>query len=263
MNPLSWFQRTSMVAVLGFFVLEAFTSSPAREWYVGVILGIYLIISSLGIFVARMNYFVEAVCRGSSGRKRIALTFDDGPDSRTTPLLLDLLKTYQAHATFFCVGQQAEAHPELIRRIVAECHTLGNHSYAHHWWTNFLTTKLLTREINRAQTVLQNLSGLSPKYYRSPMGLANPHLASALNETGLKLIAWDVRPFDRGTSAEMIVKRVVGTDKGRGPARDGSIVLLHDGVTAPENLIAAVTLIVKHFQERGYSLVSLDELFRK
>jgi peptidoglycan/xylan/chitin deacetylase (PgdA/CDA1 family) len=260
MKSWPWFQRTSIVAALGALALGLWTPSPVREWSIATVLGIYFILSAIGVFAVRMNYYAPAVCRGKAGRKRIALTFDDGPHSLVTPLLLDLLKERQAQATFFCVGEQAEAHPELIRRIVAEGHTLGNHSYAHHWWTNFLTTRPLAREINRAQTVLRTLSGQSPKYYRSPMGLANPHLAPALTEIGLKLIAWNVRPFDRGESAETIVRRVLGSEGKKIPQADGSIVLLHDGGAASPYLVDAVREIIDRFQAQGYSLVNLDEL---
>ena len=260
MSKGSWFQRASVLTALGVLGFAALLPSPARWWCAGGLAAAYLVISVAGVFAVRMNYYVEAVCRGKTGKKRIALTFDDGPDSEATPLLLDVLKAHQAHATFFCVGRRAEANAAIVRRIVAEGHTLGNHSYSHHWWTNFLTKKPLVREINRAQLVLSGLSGLSPKYYRSPMGLANPHLAPALRETGLKLIAWDVRPFDRGLPAETMVNRIAGTEKGTGSAGDGSIVLLHDGGASSVNLASAVTEMIKRFQAGGYSFVSLDEL---
>ena len=261
MSNGSRFQRASVLTALGVLGFAALLPSPARWWCAGGVAVIYLFISVTGIFAVRMNYYAEAVCRGKTGKKRIALTFDDGPDSEATPVLLDILKARQSHATFFCVGRRAEANPAIIRRIVAEGHTLGNHSYSHHWWTNFLTKKPLAREINRAQFVLHDLSGSSPKYYRSPMGLANPHLAPALRETGLKLIAWDTRPFDRGMPAKTMVNRIAGT--GRGAAGDGSIVLLHDGGASSINLASAVTEIIERFQASGYSFVSLDELFRE
>ncbi len=236
--------------------------SPVRWWCSGGLVAGYLLLSGVGVFAVGMDYYCVAVRRGKAGKKRIALTFDDGPDGETTPLLLDLLKKHKAHATFFCVGERAEANPEVIKRIVKEGHTLGNHSHAHHWWTNFLTRRPLVDEINRAQRVLTELSGIAPRYYRSPMGLSNPHLAPALKATGLKLIAWDVRPFDRGKPAETIIRRIVGKGPGTGPASDGSIVLLHDRGAAPGNLKPAVTEIIERFRAQGYSFVSLDELFR-
>jgi peptidoglycan/xylan/chitin deacetylase (PgdA/CDA1 family) len=263
MGKGSWFQRASLLTAAGVLGFTALLAGPARWWCAGGLAAAYVLVTGMGVFTVGMNYFGEAVCRGKAGKKRIALTFDDGPDRGATPVLLDVLKAHKAHATFFCVGKQAEANPDIIRRIVGEGHTLGNHSYAHHWWTNFLARGPLVEEISRAQRVLSDLSGLTPRYYRSPMGLANPHLAPALRETGLKLIAWNRRPFDRGASVKTIVDRVAGTGTGAGPAGDGSIVLLHDGGASPGNLAAAVTQIIESFQAGGYSFESLDELFQE
>ncbi len=257
------FQRATFFTAAGVLGFAVSLSGPARWWCAGGLVAAYLFLSGVGVFAVGMDYYCVAVRRGKTGKKRIALTFDDGPDSKATPVLLDLLKKYKAHATFFCVGERAEANRAIIKRIVEEGHTLGNHSHAHHWWTNFLTRGPLVEEINRAQRLLSDLSGTTPRYYLSPMGLSNPHLAPALRATGLKLVAWDVRPFDRGKPAKTIVGRIAGTDRAPGPAADGSIVLLHDGGAAPGNLLPAVMEIIERFQARGYSFVSLDELFQE
>ena len=217
---------------------------------------LYLLISGAGVFSSSLNYFCDSVRGGKPGRKRIALTFDDGPDPVATPALLDVLLAHQARATFFCVGELAEANPEIVRRIVKEGHTLGNHSYQHKWWTNFLTGIPLETEILRAQLALKDLTGAAPAYYRSPMGLTNPHLGPVLRALELRLISWDVRPFDRGTPAEVTAARVSKA------AGDGSIVLLHDGGVSPEDLTAAVTEIIGRFQALGYTFVSLDEILQ-
>jgi peptidoglycan/xylan/chitin deacetylase (PgdA/CDA1 family) len=253
---LSGFQRTSALAAVGALGLAVGLPQPAKGWALLALAAAYFLISAVGVFAVRMNYYAQAVCSGKTGGKRIALTFDDGPDGEVTPVLLDVLKAHGAHATFFCVGQNAQAHPEVLRRILGEGHTLGNHSYSHHWWTNFLTKKPLVAEINRAQGVFTQWTGIAPRFYRSPMGLANPHLSPALRETGLQLVGWNVRPFDRGASARKIISRVTGK------AGDGSIVLLHDRGPASGHLVEAVTGILERLQTRGYRFVSLDELFR-
>ncbi|PIU18720.1 MAG: hypothetical protein COT18_09930, partial [Elusimicrobia bacterium CG08_land_8_20_14_0_20_59_10] len=153
-----------------------------------------------------------------------------------------------------CVAGRAKEQAGLLRRIKEEGHTLGNHSYAHSWLTNFLAGRPLRAEILRAQQMFKDILGEAPKYYRSPMGLTNPHLGPVLRETGLKLVGWDVRPFDRGIPAKTTAARI------NGAAVDGSIVLLHDGGADPENLSVAVSGIIGHFTALGYSFVNLDEL---
>lgn len=250
------FHYATAALAAGIIALAAFANGAARWWYAGSLFIIYLIISGAGVFAIRMNYFSKAVCNGNPGKKRIALTFDDGPDPEATPALLNVLQKYNAHATFFCVGERAQANGDIIRRIAAEGHTLGNHSYRHKWWTNFLTGGPLKSEIMNAQKAIKDMSGISPIYYRSPMGLTNPHLGPVLREAGLKLIGWDVRPYDRGTPAKVTAGRITGA------ARDGSIVLLHDGGASPETLTAAVTEAIEHFQSQGYCFVSLNELLK-
>ncbi|MEK7721885.1 MAG: polysaccharide deacetylase family protein [Elusimicrobiota bacterium] len=251
------FHYATTVTAVGIIGSAALLGGPARWWCAGSLFSAYLIISGAGVFAIGLNYYCESVCRGKPGNKRIALTFDDGPDPEATPTLLKVLETYKARATFFCTGERAEANGDIIRRIVKEGHTLGNHSYAHKWWNNFLPGRPLKAEILHARQVLRELSGISPRYYRSPMGLTNPHLGPVLRATGLKLIGWDVRPYDRGTPAKVIISRIAGA------ARDGSIVLLHDGGASPENLAAAVTGVIERFQSLGYTFVNLDELFQE
>jgi len=250
------YHYATLLTAAGFIAAAIFLNGPARWWCAGALLLAYLAGSGLGVFAIRWNYYCDSICRGKPGRKRLALTFDDGPDPVATPALLDLLKSRGARAAFFCVGERAKASPDIVRRIVKEGHTLGNHSYAHKWWTNFLTGLPMEAEILRAQRILADLSGTSPEYYRSPMGLTNPHLGPALRSLGLKLVGWDVRPYDRGKPAKGTAASVAGA------AGDGSIVLLHDGGASPENLTAAVSEIIERFQALGYTFVSLDELFK-
>ncbi|HBA60708.1 MAG TPA: polysaccharide deacetylase family protein [Elusimicrobia bacterium] len=233
-----------------------FLPGQARWWGAATALLAYGAVTAAGVFEIRLNYFCPALRHGRPGKKRIALTFDDGPDPAATPALLDLLKERGARATFFCVAERAKDNAALVRRITAEGHTLGNHSCAHRWWTNFLTGGPMKAEILGAQQVFKELCGETPRYYRSPMGLTNPHLGPVLAEAGLTLAGWDVRPFDRGTPAGTTAARV------NGAARDGSIVLLHDGGAAAESLCAAVAEIISHFTALGYSFVNLDELFK-
>ncbi len=124
-----------------------------------------------------------------------------------------------------------------------------------------MTEEPLVQEIEKAQRVFGMILGQEPRYYRSPMGLSNPHLKRALERTDLQLIAWDVRTFDKGKTAVEIFEKVAGQKRRVSPVRDGSIVLLHDGGRSVEELLQAVERILQHFQALGYSFVNLDELF--
>lgn len=226
----------------------------ARVWAIGTALAAYAVVFSLGVAFPRMNFFCRAIRLGSPGGMRVALTFDDGPDPRVTPVILDILKERGARATFFCVGMPALAHCEIVKRIAREGHTLGSHTMRHAWWTNFLFGRMLLREIGRAQTAVARSSGRPPMYFRPPMGLTNPHMPGALRRLGMVMVGWDARSFDRGGDAEKIIARVVKK------ARDGSIILLHDAGVRPETAASAVAGIIDALRAKGYTFASLDEL---
>jgi len=119
----------------------------------------YLVIFSLGVFVLRLNFFCRTICRGKTGGMLVSLTFDDGPDPVTTPAILDILAKYGLNAAFFCVGEKAARYPQIARRIGDEGHVIANHTYHHFWWTNFLGSKGLTREMAETQETIQGATG--------------------------------------------------------------------------------------------------------
>jgi len=135
--PQSRFHWSSLCflfsAGAGFF----FADGLARTIILTSLLLAYLVIFGLGVAVLRLNFFCRAVCREETGGMRVALTFDDGPDPEVTPEVLSVLASHELKATFFCIGTKILQHPELARRIVAEGHTIGNHTHHHFWWTNF------------------------------------------------------------------------------------------------------------------------------
>jgi peptidoglycan/xylan/chitin deacetylase (PgdA/CDA1 family) len=229
-------------------------AGPARWLVLGLLLTVYLILLILGVSILRLNFFVAAVCRGDSTTKRIALTFDDGPDPAATPGLLEVLSRHKIKATFFPIGIKAQDDPEMIKRIDREGHLLGNHSFRHVWWTNFLISGALDREIRMAQETIDAAIGRVPAYFRPPMGLTNPHLRKALKRHGLSVIGWDVRPFDTTASAEKVIKRVLRS------IRNGSIIALHDTGREPAQLARLTDELVTRVKEQKYTFSGLEEL---
>lgn len=238
-------------AVVTGFVCEP----PLRGWIWSAIAAVFALLLAAGVTFPRMGFFGKVVCRGSAGKIRAALTFDDGPDPDVTPVVLRTLEQNHVRASFFCVGTQVAKHPELAKAIVEEGHVIGNHTLNHGWWTNFLFGPPLRREIEGAQDAIYAATGVAPRYFRSPMGLTNPHLGAALRKAALTFVGWDVRPFDRNRrTPDRVIQHVAAH------ARDGSIVLLHDANMAPERAEATVQGVITALQDRGYSLVGLDEL---
>jgi peptidoglycan/xylan/chitin deacetylase (PgdA/CDA1 family) len=251
---MSRFHSLTILLVLTALGAGLSLASPVRWFVLGLLLIVYLILFILGVAVLKLNFFVGATCRGDSTAKRVALTFDDGPDPATTPSLLEVLRRHQIKAVFFPIGTKTRDYPEMIKQIDQEGHILGNHSFRHVWWTNFLISGALDREIRMAQEAIEAAIGKVPAYFRPPMGLTNPHLMRALKKHGLSVVGWDVRPFDTTASAEKVLKRVLKK------IRNGSIIALHDTGRIPAELARSIDELVTKIEERGYTFGDLEEL---
>jgi peptidoglycan/xylan/chitin deacetylase (PgdA/CDA1 family) len=153
----------------------------------------------------------------------VCLTFDDGPHPVYTPRVLDALKAAVVPATFFVVGERAERHPDLIRRIVAEGHALGHHSFTHSA-PPLTSAGQLLNELYRTQTVLTAAVAQRPKLFRPPHGKLTARKALGLWRQGQTVVLWNVDPkdFARGSADEL---RAWFRDH---PLDGGDIVLLHD-----------------------------------
>lgn len=209
----------------------------------------------LGVALPQLQMFGPFLCRGATGRRQVALTFDDGPDARSTPALLDLLREAGVPAAFFCVGERVAAHPQLAARIVREGHLLENHSYAHSHLTNFFGPSRLRLDLEKTQSAIREAAGVTPTLFRPPMGLSNPRVFAAARALGLRVIGWTARGLDTLTrDPERVVARIVRKLK------PGAILLLHDGNIPAEQLLMTVRRLLTSLQEHGYEVVRLDKL---
>ncbi|HWP84243.1 MAG TPA: polysaccharide deacetylase family protein [Terriglobia bacterium] len=168
----------------------------------------------------------KTLSRIRSRQPTVALTFDDGP-GQDTPAILEILKQAGVRATFFLCGASVERWPELARRIVAEGHEIGNHTYSHPRLLGKTPGKILW-EIDRAQKVIQHHTGRVPLLFRPPYGLRWFGLFSLLRQQQLQAVMWSVNGCDWKRPAEQITERVLRQ------AHPGAIILLHDGVPPQE-----------------------------
>jgi peptidoglycan/xylan/chitin deacetylase (PgdA/CDA1 family) len=195
--------------------------------------------------------------RGSRDGRRLALTFDDGPDPAWTPRVLDLLRDAGARATFFLVGEKALRAPQVVRRMAAEGHEIGNHSWSHRslWLCGPRAT---AAEIGRAHDCLGALTGVPPRHFRPPWGMVNAAMFPALRRVGERCVFWSIQPEGRRPApAERQVAHVLGR------AHAGAIVDLHDAEgtpAAPGRLVHALPPMLDGLRERGYALTTVGEL---
>jgi peptidoglycan-N-acetylglucosamine deacetylase len=133
--------------------------------------------------------------RGPRSARSVCLTFDDGPDPEHTPLILDVLKREGVPATFFVVGRRAARHPDLVRRVAAEGHALGHHSYSHSPPEQTSAGRLVA-EVGKTGDVLTRIVGFSPALFRPPHGKVTAAKLWGLWRRGMTVVLWNVDPKD-------------------------------------------------------------------
>lgn len=199
----------------------------------------------------------------ASRRNLVAITLDDGPDPQVTPLVLDMLREAGATASFFLIARKAEQHPGLVARMVAEGHSVENHSWAHSHSFAFSGPGRFRAEIGRAQETLARLAGEAPRFFRAPAGMRNPLLEPVLQSLGLPLTSWTRRGFDTvNRDPAKVAERLLGNQGER--LAPGDILLLHDGhaATAPDGrpvILAVLPRVLAACRRRGLQPVSLRQ----
>lgn len=198
--------------------------------------------------------FRDSVHRGPRTARRVALTFDDGPDPTHTPALLDCLAELEVAATFFVCGASVDAHPALCRRIADQGHQIGNHTYRHPYLP-VRRSRVVAREVVATDRAIAAATGQAPTLVRPPYGGRTPWTLRTFARLGKRTVLWDVNPFDwRGGSADEVAARVLAR------IQPGSIVLLHEARSGGAVTVEAVRRLVPSLRARGYELVTVGEL---
>ena len=209
--------------------------------------------------VLRVAAVPSVVYRYASGggKRRVALTFDDGPHPKYTPEILDILAEYGVPATFFMVGSNARAYPRLVSRVIREGHEIGNHTESHYHTAN-ITTDTLIRDILACGEALAGLAGgKPPTLFRPPEGVFNEEIKAFCQREGYTIVMWSIDTRDWAhTPVSEIVKGV------RENARDGAIILMHDFIGKNSPTPAALRQIIPMLQESGYELVTVSRLLQ-
>ncbi|GIO55787.1 polysaccharide deacetylase family protein [Paenibacillus rhizosphaerae] len=219
-------------------------------------------ISSFYAFIPGLitRIFGFRVFRRGITEHEYALTFDDGPDSVYTPKLLDLLKRYNAKATFFVVGSHAEQHPEIVKRIYDEGHLIGIHNYVHksNWLMRPGTVK---KQIMKTDKVIHTITGERSSYYRPPWGIVN--LFDFAKRSQFKIVLWSSMFGDwrERIGADRLTERMLNK------LQPGEVMLLHDcGLTAganpdaPQQMLIALERVLEEAERRGMKAIRIDEM---
>jgi peptidoglycan-N-acetylglucosamine deacetylase len=229
-------------------------------------------LAAYGAAYPRAQLFGRTICRTNSARK-LAITFDDGPNPAITPKLLDLLDRHKARATFFLIGRYVRECPELVQETVARGHLVGNHTETH---PNLFrrTRREIRIELRLCHDAISNALGAPPKWFRPPFGMRNPWVIPAARELGCRTVMWTLLPGDwQGKPAEWLIPRMQaiadhaqrsgGNGANAAPGM-GDVLCLHDGAHRELNgdrsqTLAALEHWLPRWRDLGLEFVTIGE----
>ncbi|UWD50063.1 polysaccharide deacetylase family protein [Clostridioides difficile] len=231
-------------------------------YVVGLIIVVALIFLIHSIIPTYYNKLLNKdVLKNMTGKNKIALTFDDGPDKRYTEKLLDVLKENDIKAMFFVVAKNAEKEHEIIKRMLRENHVVGLHSLEHKnaWLYSYNYVK---KDFIESKNIMKNL-GVDVNYYRPPWGHTNIFSNQFVKKYNLNMILWDVMAEDwsKDSTVEIIVNKLIDRTK------ENSIICLHDAgensggaVGAPERTIEALKIAIPKLKASGFKFVTPERM---
>jgi len=205
----------------------------------------------------RRKYPSTLIMSGVGDKRQVALTFDDAPDNVYTPRVLDVLKQEGIKATFFCVGNRIEAHPDVVQRMVAEGHILGNHSYSHPNLPKLSDAKFRD-EIRKTDQLIMQYAGYSPSFVRPPYGNISEEQIKWLASQHRKVVNWNIDSLDwKGLTRDQVAVNVLSNIK------PNAIILQHSGIGAGGNLdgtVEALPEIIGKLKKDNVSFVTIPTM---
>ncbi|MDD5570084.1 MAG: polysaccharide deacetylase family protein [Bacteroidales bacterium] len=211
---------------------------------------IYIAIIAVGSIYIRLNFYLKSECSKITDEKVIALTFDDGP-SEYTPQILDILNEYQVKAAFFCIGNKIDGNENILKRMDAEGHIMGNHSYTHHFWLDLFSGKKITDELENTESKIFEVINKKVKLFRPPYGVTNPNIKKAIANKNYTSIGWSVKSHDTIKNGMKILKHI------KKELKPGAVFLMHD---TNNEIISVLKEFIGYTIENNYKIIRLDEL---
>lgn len=241
-----------MALLLGAALLVHSLWAPLPWWFFLILPIPYVAALVWGACNIGSSFYIPVTCAANTQEKVIALTFDDGPLQKYTPEVLDILQREQVPAAFFCIGNRIKGNEPLLRRIDAEGHVIGNHSFSHHFWFDMFGPGKMLAELKQVDETVEDVIGKKPLLFRPPYGVTNPNLAKAIRRGGYTPIGWNIRSLDTvAKDREELLGRI------RSGIRPGAILLLHDSMKVTVQVLPA---LIRELKGKGYRIERIDKL---
>lgn len=246
--------RTASIYMVIFSVVSILLTiiNPQYCWLLPVLGALYLYLLIAGSVKICSGFYMDVFCKGTTNEKVVALTFDDGPDEIHTAKIADILAKEQVKATFFIIGSKAGKNEKLLSHIIAEGHTLGNHSYSHAFFFDLFGRKKMERDLQKTDETIMALTGENTVLFRPPYGVTNPVLAKVVKKLGYKTIGWSIKSLDTVLKDEdKIIERI------KDRLHPGAVILMHDDREITAKVLEKVILMIK---AEGYQFVGLEAI---
>jgi len=247
-----WVASIGAIAVLVRSVLVG----PIPVWMAVALMVGYLGLMTMGIAWPRLEMFADAIWRGEPGERVVALTFDGGPHPQTTRAILSILARGGHRATFFVAHSKVEQHPQVVRDIIAEGHTLGIRGDSPAWGYAWRSPAAVLRDIRRAQDSVHAACGIRPRLFRPPIGVVSPRTAKGAEKAGTPIVLWSATAGDVDrVRPQTVVRRV------RRGLKDAAIVRLRDALERGDRVpasVEALSPILERIDELGLVTVGVE-----
>lgn len=243
-SPLINFRRSLIIFVLGLIAWGwLHHTANLSYWYLVIWLHLFIALQVAGAYFIGMNFHLPSINALPSAEKKVLLTFDDGPCDPQTTRVLDVLKQHGVKAVFFVIGKQVAGREDILQRIVAEGHQIGNHSFSHDPWIDLWSAGKITADLQACQQLIDTHQP-GQGIIRPPYGVTNPNMAKAIRALNLQSVGWNIRSYDTSIrDLEKLEKRIVSRLK------PGAIILLHDRLDDMPELLSR---LIPAIRRQGY-----------
>jgi peptidoglycan-N-acetylglucosamine deacetylase len=247
------FKNTNIIFIVTLLLLVSTGVFYHIPVYLYIMVGLlYAGILFYGSYYVRSNFFMKVLCRAETGAQQIALSFDDGPAQENTAAILEVLWLHKVPAAFFCIGKNIAGNESLLKRIAAEGHIIGNHSFSHHFWFDLFSTKKMLHDVEMMNETVKRTTGIEPRLFRPPYGVTTPNMRNVMQQGGYTAIGWNVRSLDTVIKEnQKLFQKLISQ------LQPGAIVLLHD---TSKVTLSVLPQFIAAARSKGYEFVRLDKL---
>jgi peptidoglycan/xylan/chitin deacetylase (PgdA/CDA1 family) len=221
-------------------------------YYYLLLLFVYSGVLFYGSYYVLSQFYFPVIGKSDTQEKEIAISFDDGPLPQYTNDVLAVLEKTNTPATFFCIGHRVAKYPELMQKIHAAGHVIGNHSYSHSPVFDLYGAKKMTDDLQQMNADVRQQLGITLKLFRPPYGVTNPNLGTAVKAGGFTAVGWSIRSMDTITKdPDRLLKKVLKS------LHPGAVVLFHDTCASTASMLEE---FINEARRRGYRIVPLDKM---